>query len=151
MGPLNVVVALTTRDNDYQAEQAVAVTEMAARLGVKIQIIYAGNDAVQQTQQLFKLIQDPAQRPNAILVPQRAVQQGAKGHFVWVVDKDNKAESRPVTVGQWHGDDWFIDEGLTSGERVVVDGAVTLAPGAPVQVTQTLTVSQPEAVAGAPK
>ena len=90
-------------------------------------------------------------RPNAILVPQRAVQQGAKGHFVWVVDKDNKAESRPVTVGQWHGDDWFIDEGLTSGERVVVDGAVTLAPGAPVQVTQTLTVSQPEAVAGAPK
>ena len=90
-------------------------------------------------------------RPNAVLVPQRAVQQGAKGHFVWVVDKDNKAESRPVTVGQWHGDDWFIDEGLTSGERVVVDGAVTLAPGAPVQVTQTLSVSQPEAVAGAPK
>jgi len=90
-------------------------------------------------------------RPNAILVPQRAVQQGAKGHFVWVVGKDNKAESRPVMVGQWHGDDWFIDEGLTPGERVVVDGAVTLAPGAPVQVTQILTGSQPEAVAGAPK
>ena len=35
-----------------------------------------------------------AMRPNAILVPQRAVQQGAKGHFVWVVDKDGKAESR---------------------------------------------------------
>jgi len=90
-------------------------------------------------------------RPNAVLVPQRAVQQGAKGHFVWVVGKDNKAESRPVMVGQWHGDDWFIDEGLTPGERVVVDGAVTLAPGAPVQVTQILTGSQPEAVAGAPK
>ena len=90
-------------------------------------------------------------RPNAILVPQRAVQQGAKGHFVWVVGKDNKAESRPVMVGQWHGDDWFIDEGLTPGERVVVDGAVTLTPGAPVQVTQTLTGSAPEAVAGAPK
>ena len=42
-----------------------------------------------------------AMRPNAILVPQRAVQQGAKGHFVWVVDKDNKAEHRPVTVGDW--------------------------------------------------
>jgi len=90
-------------------------------------------------------------RPNAVLVPQRAVQQGAKGHFVWVIGKDNKAESRPVTVGQWHGDDWFIDEGLTPGERVVVDGAVTLAPGAVVQVTQTLTDGQPEAVAGAPK
>ncbi len=68
MEKLNVVVALTTRENDYQAEQAVAVTEMAARLGVNIQIIYADNDAVNQTQQLIKIIQDPAQHPTAILV-----------------------------------------------------------------------------------
>jgi len=68
MDKLNVVVALTTRENDYQAEQAVAVTEVAARLGVKLQIIYADNDAVNQTQQLIKIIQDPAQRPTAILV-----------------------------------------------------------------------------------
>src|SRR5579862_7310808 len=68
MDKLNVVVALTTRDNDYQAEQAVAVADMAARLGVKIQIIYADNDAVNQTQQLIKIIQDSAQRPTAILV-----------------------------------------------------------------------------------
>ena len=68
MDKLNVVVALTTRDNDYQAEQAVAVTEVAARLGVKIQVIYAENNAVNQTQQLIKIIQDSNQRPNAILV-----------------------------------------------------------------------------------
>jgi len=68
MGQLNVVVALTTRENDYQAEQALAVADMAARLGAKIQVIYAENDAVNQTQQLIKIIQDPAQRPNAILV-----------------------------------------------------------------------------------
>lgn len=68
MEKLNVVVALTTRENDYQAEQAAAVTEVATRLGIKIQIIYADNDAVNQTQQLVKIIQDPAQRPTAILV-----------------------------------------------------------------------------------
>ena len=68
MEKLNVVVALTTRENDYQAEQAVAVAEVATRLGIKIQIIYADNDAVNQTQQLIKIIQDPAQRPTAILV-----------------------------------------------------------------------------------
>src|SRR5579863_10131707 len=68
MNKLNVVVALTTRDNDYQAVQAVAVTDMAARLGVKIQIIYADNDAVNQTQQLIKIIQDPILHPTAILV-----------------------------------------------------------------------------------
>ncbi len=68
-------------------------------------------------------------RPNAILVPQRAVQQGSKGHFVWVVGKDNKVEQRPVVVGDWHGNDWFIAEGLRSGELVVVDGGLTLRPG----------------------
>jgi ribose transport system substrate-binding protein len=68
MEKLNVVVALTTRENDYQAEQAVAAAEIATRLGIKLQIIYADNDAVNQTQQLIKIIQDPAQRPSAILV-----------------------------------------------------------------------------------
>jgi len=68
MEKLNVVVALTTRENDYQAEQAAAVTEMATRLGIKMQLIYADNDAVNQTQQLIKIIQDPSQRPTAILV-----------------------------------------------------------------------------------
>lgn len=68
-------------------------------------------------------------RPNAILVPQRAVQQGAKGHFVWVVDGSNKAEYRPVVVGDWHGNDWFIIEGLRAGEQIVVDGGLTLHPG----------------------
>jgi len=70
-----------------------------------------------------------ALRPNAILVPQRAVQQGGKGHFVWVVGKDGKAESRPVIVGDWSGDNWFINEGLQAGEQVVVDGGLGLSPG----------------------
>lgn len=68
MEKLNVVVALTTRENDYQAEQAVAVTDVATRLGVNIQVIYADNDAILQTQQLIRIIQDPIQRPSAILV-----------------------------------------------------------------------------------
>jgi ribose transport system substrate-binding protein len=68
MDNLNVVVALITRDNDYQAEQAASAVEAAARLGVKLQVLYAENDAVNQTQQLVKIIQDPIQRPTAILV-----------------------------------------------------------------------------------
>lgn len=71
-------------------------------------------------------------RPKAILVPQRAVQQGSRGHFIWVVDKGNKVEQRPVTVGDWHGDDWFISEGLRTDEQVVVDGGLLLRPGMPV-------------------
>ena len=56
MNNLTVVVALISRDNDYQAEQAAAVAEMASRLGIRIKVIYANNDAVNQTQQLVKTI-----------------------------------------------------------------------------------------------
>lgn len=74
-------------------------------------------------------------RPNGILVPQRAVQQGARGHFIWVVNQEGKAESRPVVVGEWYGNDWFINEGLRAGDTVVVDGGLTLRPGAPLKAT----------------
>ena len=77
-----------------------------------------------------------AVRPNAIVVPQRAIQQDAKGSFVWVIDGDGKAQFRPVSVSAWHGDEWFVDEGLEDGETVVVDGALKLSVGASVQVTE---------------
>jgi len=76
-----------------------------------------------------------AVRPNSILVPQRAVQQGAKSHFVWVLAKDGKAEQRPVAPGTWNGDDWFILNGLRSGDQVVVDGGIRVSPGASLKVT----------------
>ena len=72
-------------------------------------------------------------RPNAVVVPQRAVQQSAKGHFVWLVNAQNKAELRPVTVGEWKGDGWLISEGLANGDKVVVDGGVRLTAGADVK------------------
>jgi membrane fusion protein (multidrug efflux system) len=85
-------------------------------------------------------------RPDAILVPQRAVRQTAKGQVVWVVDKDGKAELRPVVVGDWHGDDWFISQGLHAGDKVIVDGASLLQPGALVKAEPLR--GQPEAEVG---
>jgi membrane fusion protein (multidrug efflux system) len=63
------------------------------------------------------------------------VQQGPQGNFVWVVNAESKAEPRPVTVGPLVGDRWIIDEGLQAGERIVVDGALKLAPGVTVKAT----------------
>jgi membrane fusion protein, multidrug efflux system len=79
-----------------------------------------------------------AVRPAAILVPQRAVQQGSEGHFVWVVDKESKARPRPVQVGEWHGNDWFVSEGLHAGDQVIVDGTLALRAGSPVVVKSAL-------------
>ena len=74
-------------------------------------------------------------RPNAIVVPQRSVQQSGKGHFVWVINKDNQAELRPVTVGDWIAEDWLIAEGLAEGDQVVVDGGIRLTQGASVKTS----------------
>jgi membrane fusion protein (multidrug efflux system) len=78
-------------------------------------------------------------RPNAIMVPQIAVMQGPNGKFVFVVGPDNTAVPKPVQVGDWYGDQWIINSGLEAGDRVVVDGAVRLQPGAPVQIKPAAT------------
>src|SRR6266481_491206 len=77
-----------------------------------------------------------AVRPKAILLPKRAVLQGAKGSFVWVVGPQSKAEFRPIELGDWYGDEWFVNEGLHSGDTVVVDGGIKVQPGATLKVVE---------------
>jgi membrane fusion protein, multidrug efflux system len=77
-----------------------------------------------------------AVRPKAILIPKRAVLQGAKGSFVWVVGPQSKAELRPVELGDWYGDEWFVNEGLHSGDTVVLDGGMKVQPGATLKVVE---------------
>ena len=74
-----------------------------------------------------------AKRPNAVLVPQEAVQQTSNGHVVWLVNKDGKTESQPVKMGSWVGKDWVVEEGLSGGETVIVGGLNRLRPGIPVK------------------
>jgi len=75
-----------------------------------------------------------ATRPNAVLIPQRAVLEGPQGKFVYVVDAKSTAQARPVEVGEWAGSDWIITGGLQAGERVIIDGVMRIGPGAPVKV-----------------
>jgi membrane fusion protein (multidrug efflux system) len=77
-----------------------------------------------------------AMRPDAIVVPQLAVQQGSNGHLVYVVKPDGTAEIRPVVVGDYYGEkDIVIQSGLHAGDRVVVEGVLKVVPGKSVKVT----------------
>jgi membrane fusion protein (multidrug efflux system) len=98
-----------------------------------IRVTIPNPDGALRPNQYVRVRLHGAIRPNAITVPQRAVQQGAKGHFIWVVNPAGKAELRPVVVGEWYRDSWFISEGLAAGDQVVVDGILRLAPDAPVK------------------
>lgn len=73
--------------------------------------------------------------PQAILVPQRAVQRSTDGSaHVMVVDADDVVQARPVHTGAMYGAQWRITEGLQAGDRVVIGG--NAAPGAKVRVTE---------------
>ena len=71
-------------------------------------------------------------RTGAILIPQRAVQQGPSGSFVYVIDKEEKAELRAIRASMWRGKEWLIEDGLHPGERVVVEGFYRILPGVQV-------------------
>src|ERR1035437_4478846 len=65
---LRFLLSLTNDDNDYQIEQASAARQAAGKLGVELQIVYAGNDGIVQSQQLLSSIHSAnAPRPDAIL------------------------------------------------------------------------------------
>jgi membrane fusion protein (multidrug efflux system) len=72
-------------------------------------------------------------RNDAILVPQRAVQQGLNGPFVYVLGDSNQVSARTVAATAWQGTQWIIDQGLRPGDKVIVDGAQKIVPDAPVR------------------
>jgi ribose transport system substrate-binding protein len=68
MAKIRILVSLTTSDNDYQVEQAQSAEQAATKLGVSAEIIYANNDAINQSTQILRAIQaSPEDRPNAIV------------------------------------------------------------------------------------
>ncbi|MFM8540992.1 MAG: efflux RND transporter periplasmic adaptor subunit [Nitrospira sp.] len=104
-------------------------TETGARQG---RFVFPNPERVLLPGQFVKVRVQGYVRRDAILVPQRAVQQGPKGPIVFLVNQENKIEIRPVQATGWQGDQWLIENGLKAGDRVVLEGLHLLAPGAPV-------------------
>jgi multidrug efflux system membrane fusion protein len=73
-------------------------------------------------------------QPNAVVVPNQAINTGQNGSFVYVVKQDRTAEQRPVVTGARVDQDMVVNEGLEPGETVVVEGQLRLAPGMRVVV-----------------
>ncbi|PPA02847.1 efflux transporter periplasmic adaptor subunit [Pseudomonas sp. MWU12-2312b] len=99
-----------------------------------VRAVFANPNGLLRPGQFVRALAKGASRPNAILVPQKAVLEGAKSHFVWVLNAEGKPEQRVVEVGDWQGDNWFINKGLRAGERIVVDGAIRVTPGGPLNI-----------------
>ena len=73
--------------------------------------------------------------PNAILIPQRAVQQLLDKTFVMVVGPDNKSVTKAITVGDKIGSYWIVTSGLDTNDTVIVEGLTKLQEGVDLNVT----------------
>jgi membrane fusion protein (multidrug efflux system) len=71
-------------------------------------------------------------RDSAVLVPQRAVQQGLAGTFVYLLGANNMATPHDVSATSWENGRWLIEDGLKAGDHVIVDGTLKVVPGRPV-------------------
>lgn len=72
---------------------------------------------------------------NATVIPSSVVQRGPQGDYAYVITPNKTAEMRPIKVGQTEGNLTLVEEGLSPGEQVVVDGQYKLQPGAHVELT----------------
>jgi len=79
----------------------------------------------------------------AMAIPQGAVLQTQQGAMVWVVNAQNTVEPRIVTLGETLGNNYLLESGLASGERIVVEGVIKVHPGAPVNPREAGTAPAP--------
>ena len=80
-------------------------------------------------------------RKGVLTVPSAAIQRGPNGFFVWRIKPDNTAQAQPVQAGAPQGDLTVVDDGLSAGDRVVVNGQYRLQAGTHVEAAQAKAAS----------
>ncbi|TDK30285.1 efflux RND transporter periplasmic adaptor subunit [Rhizobium deserti] len=84
---------------------------------------------------------------NGYLIPQRAATRNARGELsAKFVGADNKVETRTFTVSKSSGNNWLVTDGITDGDRLIVDGFQWISDGAPVQPVEATVNEQGFAV-----
>ena len=100
---------------------------------LQMRIVVPNPEGILRPGQYVRVAVPSAARPDAILIPEKAVQELQGLKTVYVIGADNKASVRQIKATQRLGTDWVLDSGLQAGEIVVVDGLQKVSPGATVK------------------
>ncbi len=101
---------------------------------LKLRAVFPNPDKKIMPGQFMRLVIEGIIRKNAIIVPQEAVMQSAKGSFVYRINSQGLVESVPVETGfVIPSGEWIIDEGLKTGDVVIVNGLMKVRPGSPAK------------------
>ncbi|MCP9231414.1 efflux RND transporter periplasmic adaptor subunit [Mesorhizobium sp. LMG 17147] len=113
------------------------VSETTGTFGLRAQ--FPNPDRLLLPGMYVRAIVEAAVAPNSYLVPQRGVTRNTKGEpTAMVVNADGKVEQRILSVRNSVGNDWLVDQGISDGERIIVEGTQLVKAGAeatPVEVT----------------
>ena len=101
---------------------------------IKLKGTFPNTDRKLWPGQFVRVVLRLATQPNALVVPNQAVQTGQDGTFVFVMKPDRTVEARPVVTGARIDQDLVIEKGLEPNETVVTEGQLRLAPGMRAQV-----------------
>jgi multidrug efflux system membrane fusion protein len=107
----------------------------------KLKAVFNNENEALFPNQFVNIHLEMEQRRNAMVVPSAAIQNGLQGAFVWAVDTSVKGDTgtakiEPVKIALAQGQVTIVDSGVSPGDKVVVDGADRLRPGAQVTVSQ---------------
>lgn len=123
---------------DESTTNYIADRELSESTGtLTIKAIFNNDDNVLLPGMFARVTVEGQPLKDAILVPQRAVQQVLNKSFVIVVGADNKSVSKMVTLGDQVGSYYVVKSGLTKDDNVVVEGLTNLKEGQELKVTET--------------
>ena len=136
--PLTAKVRLTLEDGStYPLDgvlQFTDITEDPNSGAVTLRAVVPNPQGVLIPGMFVRATVTEAQVPNAILAPQQGVTRDPRGGaVVMVINAQNKAESRPVEIGQAIGSDWMVTKGLQPGDRVITEGLQRVQAGMAVR------------------
>jgi membrane fusion protein, multidrug efflux system len=109
---------------------------------MKVEAVFPNPSSYLRPGQFARVRVAVAEHENAVLVPQRAIQelQGAK--TVLIVDAQNKVQLKTIRVGDKADNYYIVLEGLNAGDRVIVEGMQKARPGSEVKISGASVVTQ---------
>ena len=106
----------------------------------KLKAVFSNSDNLLFPDQFVNIHLVMESRPHALIVPSAAIQSGVSGSYVWTAGTDAQGAAtvsmKPVKVALTQGQISILDDGVARGDKVVIDGADRLRPGAHIIATE---------------
>jgi len=127
--PLRLVLADNT-EHPFNGHFENTVNQVDPRTGtLEVQATFPNPERTVLPGQFGRMRVRSSERPNAIMVPQKAVQELQGQQSVLALDPDNKVLVRSIVTGDRVGERWVVEQGLKPGDRVIVEGVQKARPG----------------------